>query len=152
METLFTEAKDHDIPIILEMMGTFNAIDDYPFDPETRYKNLSELMGNPGLGSIFLIRNQECIIGYIVLTFGYSFEYQGRDAFIDEFFIKEDFRNRGIGKTTLGFIERASEKLGINAIHLEVENHNVNANSLYLNKGFIGNQRTLLTKKIKTES
>ncbi|MEO1654479.1 MAG: GNAT family N-acetyltransferase, partial [Bacteroidota bacterium] len=111
-------------------------------------KNLLEFTANESLGRLYLIRLESQNIGYIVLSFGFSFEYKGRDAFIDEFFIKQDYRNKGIGKMTMDFLESQSKQLGVKAIHLEVEPHNVNTNKLYINNGFLSNNRQLLTKKI----
>lgn len=148
MKLSFRTSKETDIPIILEMMKEFYTLDDYPFDAALAKENLIDFIGNVDLGRLFLIVESKSIIGYITLTFGYSFEYGGRDAFIDEFFIKEAYRNQGVGKSTMGFIREASQGLGIKALHLEVENHNEYASKLYLNEGFKANNRTLLTKRI----
>jgi ribosomal protein S18 acetylase RimI-like enzyme len=148
MKTEFKQAgKDH-LPVILSMMEDFYAIDTYPFNAALTEKNLKTFIDNPGLGRLWLISLQEKTIGYIVLSFGFSFEYGGRDAFIDEFYIHKDFRNKGIGKETLEYLCNKSMKLGVQSIHLEVENHNHIGNRLYLNQGFRSNNRTLLTKKL----
>lgn len=148
MDIEFKPYTDKDKSDLLEMMNSFNKIDGYAFDLAVREKNLVEFTSNKQLGRLYLIKSGASTIGYIVLTFGYSFEYQGRDAFIDELYITENFRQKGIGKLTMNFIESESRKLNINAIHLEVEPHNTDANRLYLNKGYQSNDRTLLTKEI----
>ncbi|WP_108805587.1 N-acetyltransferase [Aquimarina sp. Aq107] len=135
---------------VLKMMTSFNEIYDYDFDPKIGEKNLIDFTSNEILGRLYLIKYQQSNIGYIVLSFGFSFEYEGRDAFIDEFYIKENYRNQGVGKLTMDFIELESKKLNVNAIHLEVESHNSKANKLYMSKGYKSNNRILLTKKIKT--
>ncbi len=144
---IYTENNKSDV---LKMMTSFNKIDGYDFDLTIGEKNLIEFTSNEMLGRLFLITHKQITIGYIVLSFGFSFEYKGRDAFIDEFYIKEEFRNKGVGKLSMDFIESVSEKLDINAVHLEVEPHNTAANRLYLKKGYKSNDRALLTKKIKT--
>ncbi|WP_109435320.1 MULTISPECIES: GNAT family N-acetyltransferase [Aquimarina] len=152
MEIVCKEYSNENISDILQMMKDFNTIDGYPFDAKIREKNLIEFTNKQSLGRLYLIKNRSNIIGYILLIFGFSFEYGGHDAFIDEFYIKDDFRNQGIGKMVLEFIEKQSQNLKINAIHLEVEHHNKSANHLYLKQGFKDNQRALLTKKIKTST
>ena len=50
--------------------------------------------------------NPSCLmiaVGYLVLTLGYSLEYGGRDAFIDEVYIRSSYRGRGIGTAALTF-------------------------------------------------
>ena len=72
------------IPKILEMMEAFYAIDDYPFDGQNAEATLRHFLENENLGRLWLIQSGSQIVGYIVLTFGFSFEYSGKDAFIDE--------------------------------------------------------------------
>jgi GNAT superfamily N-acetyltransferase len=50
-------------------------------------------------------------VGYIVLTFGYSLEYLGRDAFIDEFYLRESYRGRRWGRRTLESSRRQAAPL-----------------------------------------
>ena len=74
--------------------------------------------------------------GYIALTYGYSLEFGGRDAFIDEFYIRPDFRGEGLGQTILGLIQQEAERLGIRALHLEVARTNLRAQRLYARANF----------------
>ena len=148
MKLEFKEYSIADRKDVIEMMTSFNAIDDYKFDPIIGGENLDKFTANEYLGKLYLIIHGQRNIGYIILAFGYSFEYKGRDAFIDEFYVKKEFRNQGIGKKTIDFIEVQANKLEVKAIHLEVEGHNEKANSLYKSKGYQSNNRTLLTKKI----
>lgn len=148
MEVQFKEYTSKEKKELLDMMTAFNEIDGYHFDREIGEKNLSGFTDDKTLGRLFIITHQSKVIGYIILTFGFSFEYKGRDAFIDEFFIKEGYRGQGIGKQAMHFIEEEAIKLNVRAIHLEVESHNKNANKLYLNHGFKANNRELLTKKL----
>ena len=45
-------------------------------------------------------------------------------------------------------IEAYARKLGINAVHLEVERTNEKGKRLYHHQGYKSNDRTLLTKRI----
>ena len=148
MEIKFDLYGNEDKKEVLEMMTSFNRIYGYHFDPDIGAQNLREFTSNESLGRLYLIKDQQSTIGYIVLAFGFSFEYKGRDAIIDEFFIKAEYRNKGIGKITLDFIDSECQKLGINAVHLEVESQNVLASRLYYKKGYKSNNRKLLTRKI----
>lgn len=117
------------------MMTSFNKIDGYDFDLKIGENNLLHFTSNKSLGRLYLIRLNHQNIGYIIPTLGFSFEYKGRDAFIDEFYIKQDYRNKGIGKITLDFISTESKKLNVKALHLEVELRNLDASRLYVSKG-----------------
>lgn len=148
MDVQLRLADIKDITKLLDMMQEFNAIDQYPFDRTLSEANLYDFIEKEHLGRLWLIETQEKSIGYIALTFGFSFEYNGRDAFIDEFYILEPFQNRGVGTRVLQDVFSQAKELKIKAIHLEVENRNTRATKLYLKSGFESNDRRLLSKKI----
>jgi hypothetical protein len=75
-------------------MRQFYAIDQYCFEEYTARTALEQLLCEQAFGRIWLIIVKDETIGYIVVTFGYSLEYHGRDAFIDEIFIAAGHRNQ----------------------------------------------------------
>ena len=88
MEIKFVVSKLDDINIILEMMGDLYALDQIPFGDVSARNALTSLIVDDSFGRIWLINFENKIIGYVILTYGYSIEYHGRDAFIDEIYIK----------------------------------------------------------------
>ncbi len=148
MKIDFKIASEKDVPEILEMMEQFNSIDNYSFDRGKTKENLLLFLANQNLGRAWVINSNNLIIGYIVLAFGFSFEYGGRDAFIDELFLKTEFRQKGVGKLAMDFILDEAPRLGVKAVHLEVEQHNEGGAKLYKQKGFEDKGRVLLSKKI----
>jgi hypothetical protein len=74
MKIQFREAAKEDIPDILAMMKAFNAIDNYAFEPELREQNITWFISNKELGRMWMIPDNAAVIGYLVLTFGFSFE------------------------------------------------------------------------------
>ena len=148
MEAKLQLAQRSHIPQLLRFMQAFYAIDQYPFNVDTAEKNLDRFIENPDLGRIWVIGDKNQYIGYIILTFGFSFEYQGRDAFIDEFFLIPEVRGKGIGKKILETVINKTSSLGVKAIHLEVETHNEAGSRLYKSLDFKGNNRALLTRKL----
>ena len=149
MDISIREAVDIDLNLILSMMDDFNTTFDYSFNSDQTSKNLEHFISSEDLGRLWLILGNGDAIGYIVLAYGFSFEYGGRDAFIDEFFVTESFRGKGYGKKVLTLVSKAASDLGVRAIHLEVENDNEQAYSLYEQHGFQSQKRSLLTYKLK---
>jgi GNAT superfamily N-acetyltransferase len=129
-------------------MRQFYAIDQYPFEEHAARTALEQLLREHTLGRIWLITAEDEAIGYIVVTFGYSLEYHGRDAFIDELFVVASHRNRGVGTKAMQFVLDQCLDLGIHALHLEVERSNVAGQALYQNAGFEDHDRYLMTKWI----
>lgn len=143
--TAFRIFTRQDIPAIVDMMRQFNAIDDYPFNEKERNENLELLLANSNYGCLWVIQFNAEIAGYMFLGFGFSFEFKGRDAFVDELFIRPEFRGKGIGNQAIDFVISEAKRLGIKVLHLEAEKHNEQALRLYRNKGFKDHNRFLLS-------
>lgn len=136
------------MPDLLTLMNAFNQFFDCPFDKEIGRKNMTTFINNPELGKIWGIYANNQLNGYVVLALGFSFEYQGRDAFIDELYLIENYRAKGIGSKVLEMVSIQAKQLNVNAIHLEVEQDNISGNKLYNRHGFKNNGRILMTKRI----
>ncbi|HKN75235.1 MAG TPA: GNAT family N-acetyltransferase [Candidatus Acidoferrum sp.] len=121
----------------------------YFFDEPVVRDALRKFLATPDLGQAWVFFEDETPVGYIVLTFGYSFEYHGRDSFIDELYIEPQFRRQGIGRRAMQFVEERACELGVNAIHLEVDQGNDPAAELYRRAGYDDHSRFLMTKWLK---
>jgi len=60
-------------------------------------------------------------IGYFVITLGFSVEYGGLDGFIDDLYLIQAARGRGLGREVITFALARAAELGIGTLHLEVE-------------------------------
>ncbi|MEW6495884.1 MAG: GNAT family N-acetyltransferase [Cyanobacteriota bacterium] len=146
MDITFKVADTSDTEILVEFIREFHEIEHLPFDSSTIRRLLASFLNDDSLGRVWLIQASGEAIGYIILTFGYSFEFLGRDAFIDELYIRESHRGQGAGTTALQFVEEVCPSLGVQALHLEVDRINTNAQYLYRKMGFADHDRYLMTK------
>lgn len=137
-----------DIEKLLTMMATFYEIDGYPFDKELTRENMVDFFDNSYLGRLWVFETGDQLAGYAVLSFDFSFEFKGRNGLLDEFYIDEPFRHKGIGTKALDFVLEEAKKLNLRAVHLEVERHNETARSLYSKFNFKDHNRFLLTRYI----
>ena len=149
MPVTFKPIRATDIDKTVSMMQDFYAIDNYPIDPAVSKSLLMEFLENESLGKGWLILNDAELIGYVILTFVFSFEYKGRIAFLDELYISPAGRGKGIGKQTVDFIREQALDLSINVIYLEIEGHNTIAQNLYLSKDFTVHNRKLMKLVVK---
>ena len=150
-ELRFQPAATCDRELLLTMMREFYAHEDLSFDEAAAGQTLDGILGNAAFGRVFLICADETVAGYTVLTFGYSLEFHGRDAFVDELFLTEPFRGQGIGGHALEFLASVCRENGVAALHLEVERKNLSAQSAYRKFGFEDHDRYLMTKWLNTE-
>ncbi len=148
MQIRFQPASIADRNVLVGFMRQFYEIDAYPFDESSAYSALDGILSDASLGRVWIITEQETPIGYVVLTLGYSLEYRGRDASIDEVYVEAGHRGKGIGSKAIKFVEEACRELGVNALHLEVERENAAGQGLYRKHGFECHDRDLMTKRI----
>lgn len=149
MQAVFKPIEVQDIPIVIAMMEEFYAIDNYPIDSNVSCGLMREFLENETLGRGWLILNDGEPMGYVILTFVFSFEYKGRIAFLDELFISPKTRGLGFGKQALDFITEQAKALSVKIIYLEIEGHNTVAQKLYLSKGYAIHNRGLMKLVIK---
>lgn len=112
-------AQPDDVPLLTEMMGEFYAEDGFPFEADRAREAFTGLIGMPHYGSVLLIHTDGAPAGYIVLTFSYAMEFYGRDGFVDDFYIRKQFRGQGLGKRVLAEVEERVREEGIKVLFLE---------------------------------
>ncbi|HZS03366.1 MAG TPA: GNAT family N-acetyltransferase [Blastocatellia bacterium] len=146
MEPEFVTAETSDVETLLVFMRDFYEHENLTFDEQVARRALRQILTDDALGRVFLIRCGGEVIGYTVLTFGFSLEFRGRDAFVDELYIRASHRGRGIGKCALSFLSDVCRELDIRALHLEVERANTVAQGVYRKAGFADHDRYLMTR------
>lgn len=109
---------------------------------------IGQLLAEPDRGRVYLIAACDKFIGYAVLCYGFSIEYGGRDAFLDEIYVTPGARRQGIGGQALKLLEAEAKADRVKALHLEVLEDNVRAESLYRRAGFVDRNSTMMTKTL----
>jgi diamine N-acetyltransferase len=145
-EAAFNRAGADDAPLLIEMMREFYEHEGLRFDEAGARAALAGLLGDESRGLAWLVALGGATVGYAVLTFGYSLEFKGRDAFLDELYLRESARGQGVGPLALRFLEETCRSLGVGALHLEVERANAHAQAVYRKAGFRDHDRYLMTK------
>ena len=151
-EPQFRLAVEEDAGVLLRFMREHYAFDGHGFEEQKAHVALMALLRDPNLGRAWLILDGAGAVGYVVLCFGYSLEWLGRDAFVDEFYLLEEYRRRGWGRKTMEFLEAAARAVGVRAIHLELVRENAAALQVYGKLGFVEHDSTFLSKWISQDS
>ena len=144
----FRPAVESDADSVLDFMRDYYAFDGHGFDREKARAALTVLLRDSKLGLAWLILDGSVAVGYVVLCFGYSLEWLGRDAFVDELYLLEEYRGRGWGRKTMQFVEEEARAAGIRTLHLEVVGQNTAALEIYQKLGFTQHESTFLSKWI----
>lgn len=141
-------ASPTDLDELLLLMREFYAGERLPWDEDVLRRALGELWREPLHGAVWLARADGEAIGYGVLGCGFSLEHRGRDAFVDELYVRPGWRSRGVGGRILDAMEATCRKQGISALHLEVDHDNARGKRLYRRRGFDDHGRHLMTRRL----
>ena len=118
-----------------------------PYRPdEGRNRALAELAAHPELGGAWMILADGAVAGYVALTACYSLEFHGRFGLLDELYIDEEWRGKGLGTAALAFIDEQCRARGWEAVRLEVGLLNLRAQEIYLKAGYRAEDRHLMTR------
>jgi GNAT superfamily N-acetyltransferase len=139
-------AGSRDLDSLLPLVEAFQEFERIPFEIESARRNLGRLLEDRALGQVLLAEQDDRVIGYAILTYGYDLEFGGMDAYLTDLFLADAERGRGLGQWLLGEVERAARVAGVQALHLMVAPHNHRAHHIYHRAGFHVSPRLFLTK------
>lgn len=144
----FRRAEPRDLDAFMELHRAFFAEDGYPHDDAAMTEAARVLIETPSYGQIQVAEAEGQLVAYFVLAFGYSLEFLGRDAFLDELYVAPAWRGRGLGQQALDRLEEACRAEGIRAVHLEVERTKPRTIELYRRRGYFEHSRYLMTRMV----
>lgn len=130
------EARRGDVPRLVEMMAGFYAESGYVLRRDRAGDAFGALLDEPRLGRIWLVEQGEDVAGYVVVTVAFAMEYGGLVGVVDDFYVRPERRGEGLGTAALAAVRRASERLGLRALRVEVGPENVVAQAVYRSAGF----------------
>jgi ribosomal protein S18 acetylase RimI-like enzyme len=128
---------------IVSMCTALNAEDAgaFPVPPGQVRRTLAKLREEPHRGGGVVCRMDGLIVGYALLISFWSNELEGEVCTIDELFVGEEYRGRGLATKLIEQLTEPSGSLWPTkpaALALEVNPHNHRARALYERLGFEG--------------
>lgn len=149
-------ATPDDLPRLRDWMRQLREVDPMEtqqiIPPGATEAAMQRLIDDPSAGRVWIIRVNEQDVGYVALVFGFSVEFGGRTAFIDELFIDANFRGKGIGKCVVEQVIAQAQRLDVRNLLLEVTETNLAAKRLYEASGFAARKYKLMSKWLGQES
>ena len=130
-EPLLKRAETQHLPLLLTLVEAFCALDQHPYEPARVESALRPLLEHDDFGVVYLVNDDQ---GYVVITWGYSLESGGREALVDEIYLRQ--RGRGVGAKVMQALFDDLQGRGIVKMFLETERHNARARTFYARQGF----------------
>lgn len=129
--------NENDVNEILDMMHDFynspavlHKAPDYVFE-----NDIKDCLGNCPYVEGYVFEENKNIMGYSILAISYSTEFGGICVWIEDLYIKSEFRGKGVGSSFFEFLENEYGKNSVR-FRLEVESNNERAIALYKKAGF----------------
>ncbi len=148
-ECAFRLARQADIGALLTLMREYYQYDRLEFLEARARSAVEAMLADPSAGAIWLIEHDGGRVGYCVLGMAFSLEFHGRTAFLDELYVREAWRGKGIGAQALRFVEQECRSRGLHTLRLEVERSNRRARRVYERAGFFLHDRDIMTKPLE---
>ncbi|UIR55845.1 GNAT family N-acetyltransferase [Sphingobacterium sp. SRCM116780] len=146
---IFEKLTPENIDTIVAMMQDFYAIDGYHMDANSSRDNFKTFLQDDKLGQSWLIKENDLVLGYIIVVYFFSFEFKGRVALLDELYLNADARGKGVGKKAVQFVQEYVKDAACKLVLLEVEEHNFPAQKLYESQGFVFHPRKIMRYSIE---
>ena len=125
-----------DLDRLEPMVAAYHTLEGIETTADQRRAALAPLLEGSPHGAVWMIGPRMAPVGYVAVSFGWSIELGGLDGVLDEFWIREKVRGRGMGTEALAALIKALEGAGIVALSLEVAHGNDKAERLYRRAGF----------------
>ena len=142
------KASPADLPQLITMMTEFYAEGGYPLNHRRAAGAFAGLLADDRLGGVWFIQAGSRDVGYVVVTFCFSMEYGGPNAFVDDLYVQAPFRRAGLGTAALTEVRALCATRGVRAIHVETGRDNMAAQAVYRRVGFKPTDRQLLTLRL----
>ena len=126
---------ESDRNIVTDMMRTFyhsSAV--WTNGSEEIYHNdITACIGDSPYAEGFIFENEEEIVGYGMIAKSFSTEFGKTCIWIEDLYLKEDYRGEGIGSSFFAYLEK---EFPHTIMRLEVEEDNKRAVAVYKKNGF----------------
>lgn len=142
------EAAAADIPLISKMIEQLYLSENTVYREADVNSALAALIEDNSNGGCWKFVSESGTAGYMIIGSAFSVEFGGKTAFIDELYVSENYRGKGIGRTALKFAENFAKEKGYKYLRLEVELSNTTAQKIYRSGGFKEHERYIMTKKL----
>jgi GNAT superfamily N-acetyltransferase len=122
--------------IIIEMINELWTYDDVTADRDNINRAVDLVFSQPDLAEIHLLYEGDKVAGYFILVPSFGIEYGGPYVTLDELFVREPFRRRGLGRQIINFVLDRCREQGWLVVEAMAFQENETAQYFYGAHGF----------------
>lgn len=145
---LIRAAQHGDVAALAEQVAALHAHEHIVSTPARCAQHLHTLIDHPELGCTLVLIESGALVGYCLLSWCFSLEFDGRFALLDELYIAPEFRGGGRARHAIEAAIDHCRSAGASALRLEVANDNHRAAELYRRLDFRAETRQLMTRRL----
>ncbi len=132
MKIQIRQARESDFAQIIEL---FKEFAEFEKSPEKMTNSVDRMHKEKECFHCFVAENEEGeIVGYSTYFFSY-YTWIGKSLYMDDLYVKENYRKKGIGKRLLGSVIEFAKKEECNKVRWQVSNWNKNGQEFYKGMG-----------------
>lgn len=131
------EAKKSDIESIIDLL-TLLFSQEAEFTPKRDLQRigLEMILKDPTIGSIFVLKENDAIIGMVSILWSISTALGGKVAFLEDMIVSPSYRGKGAGRMLVEYAIAYTQKRECKRITLLTDNDNHVAHQFYQQLGF----------------
>jgi GNAT superfamily N-acetyltransferase len=139
--SIVVKATPDDIPQLSELLTVlFTQESDFQPDAEKQFAGLRQIINNPDVGDILVMRCGSGIVGMVNILYTISTACGRKVAIVEDMVVRPENRNRGIGSMLLSAAIERAHAAGCSRITLLTDRANASAIRFYQRKGFVQSQ------------
>ncbi len=139
MSLLIRPAIDADVPLILQLIRDLAAFEKLSHEVETTGEKLRTALfptgGRPTIECLLAFADDNAPAGFAVYFTNYSTFLAQPGLYLEDLFVRPEFRNRGIGKALLLHVARLANQRGCGRMEWTVLDWNKPAQAFYQKLG-----------------
>lgn len=140
--------RDELIPQLIELLAVQLREHHMPVTSSGLSTVVDAVLADPKLGFFLVSLDKNNLTGFAFGTSIISAEHEGMVVWLEEFYVRPDQRNKGIGKALLEAFYAKAQSSGAKAIELEVDKDHSKVINLYEREGFLPLPRARMVKKL----
>ena len=134
MTMVIRKADENDFASILELLREFSA---FQGRPEKLTINLAQMIEDKELFLCFVAETDNKEIVRLASCFFAFYSWTGKALYLDDLYVKELFRNQGIGKNLLDAVIQHAKTEKCRKVRWQVSKWNTNAIEFYKSMGAV---------------